>query len=107
MVVCSELLRKAFPETKKTEKTEKNNYFQIDRGGRAIYLKVMAFSIFQFFQFFSVFSVFSVPPSSRDLLKLCRYRRENEHVSKQGGNEKNGHTDASSRFDILPHFQKN
>ena len=79
MVVCSELLQKAFPETKKTEKTEKKHYFQIDRGGRAIYLKVMAFSIFQFFQFFSVFSV---PPSSRDLLKLCRYRRENEHVSK-------------------------
>jgi len=45
----------------------------------AIHLKVMVFSIF---------SVFSVPPSFRDLLKLCRYRRENEHVSKQGGNEK-------------------
>ena len=88
----------------------KKKYFQIDRGGRAIYLKVMVFfsffcSFFCFFSFFSL-SVFSVPPSSRDLLKLCGYRRENEHVSKQGGNgKKTGHTDASSRFDILQHFQ--
>jgi len=41
------------------------------------------FSVFSVFFTFSVFPVFSVSPSSRDLLKLCGYRRENEHVSKK------------------------